>query len=695
MEFIFLILVLLAVLPVAGLAFGIGWLVWQVVKGLIWSVANLGRGIGFLVGHIVGTLRNLVLDILRCVGALLTATLILPLILVNLLLFRFRAAGYYGRACEDELFSSLLGLYRVGLSHPLRLVGLGTVLDGLERRLPAVIDREPGRGRPKKETFPGYKVKGSLPTGGSGASLFLAKPLSETVQRWGEAGWSLPERVVIKSFALERGSTLPQIVRESRALEAAGRLGLVYDHELADDRFYYVMEYVDGEELGQAVRRLHARQGPEGLGEAGLERVLGWSENLLATLDRFHTGGLWHKDVKPSNLIVDGDRLQLVDFGLVTPLASCNTLTTHGTEFYRDPELVRLAMKGVKVHEVDGVKFDLYSAGAVLYSMLEDSFPAQGGLSRFAKRAPESLRWIARRAMADIDERYDSAGAMLADLRHVRSAEDPWAVQPADLPSSLGVPVEPSPEPEPRPAPPALVPVTGSRLATGQHGTRSRRGRRVAAAAGLLGLGFFGTAALMAERMGHAHARSQSHYFAAVHPEVQPPRLMRLNPEERQVFQLAHHLVNAVSPPTPQEIEALTQKSPKPRPKRAKVQAPAGSLPTERFAQSSLPILVLSDVSAPVEPETQELIEEMLAAEGLSVFGQESPLSRDEELIIADVRHQAGLGGVRDDDACRRLLTYLADHPHLGGILWVAAGDTPEHLFFRALTPETAAAIQR
>ena len=199
------------------------------------------------------------------------------------------------------------------------------------------------------------------------------------------------------------------IVRESRALEAANRLGLVFEHVLGDDRFYYVMEYVRGEELDAVTGRLHARSSPEGLDDHDLRRVMGYGQDLVRTLDRFHTGGLWHKDVKPANLIVSAERAHLVDFGLVTPLQSALTLTTHGTEYYRDPEMVRLAMQGVKVHEVDGVKFDLYSAGAVLFSMIENSFPAHGSLSRITRRCPEALSHIVRRSMAEIGARYGSA----------------------------------------------------------------------------------------------------------------------------------------------------------------------------------------------------------------------------------------------------------------------------------------------
>ena len=380
---------LLLFLPIVAIFAAVTWIVWQVGKGLRFLLARLFRGLGRLLRRVLGFVRAELVEVIQFAGTLFTLIALLPLTLMNFVIGRWATAKHYGLAIQDELASAGLGLYRIGLANPARFLGLAGLLDGVERRIPEVVERAPRKlSKRGALQFDGYTVTGTLPAGGSGAQLFLARPKPDTVERLGGEGREVPDEVVIKSFALVQGSTLPQIVRESRALEAANRLGLVLEHHLDPERFFYVMRYVKGEDLDVVIQRMHQRSEPAGLGDADLGKVLVYGMDLLRNLDRFHTGGLWHKDVKPKNLIVADDRAHLVDFGLVTPLQSALTLTTHGTEYYRDPEMVRLAMQGVKVHEVDGAKFDLYSAGAVLFSMIENSFPAHGSLSQLTKRCP-------------------------------------------------------------------------------------------------------------------------------------------------------------------------------------------------------------------------------------------------------------------------------------------------------------------
>lgn len=456
--------IVILILAILGIALGVFLLVFLIVP--------IFKGIGWLIKHVFRFVFGMILDVLRLVGSIVTALVMIPLILGNVLVGRWSASAHYGRSLQSELVSGALSIYRVVIGHPARFLLLSAITEGLEKRLPAAVAAAPTTDRPsgRAQQFDGYTIVGSLQAGGSGGKLYVANPDPAKRAAFDRSGHRDVQQVVIKTFSLDDGSELPQIVRESRSLDAAKKLGLVLDHELTNSRFYYAMRYVPGQPLGLVTPQLHAASGGTGLDDRHLALGMGYVSDLLDTLETYHRGGLWHKDVKPDNIIVD-QRAHLVDFGLVTPLRSSMTLTTHGTEYFRDPELVRLALKGVKVSEVDGARFDVYAAGAVLYSIIENSFPAHGVLSQVSRRCPEALKWVIRRAMADYDKRYPSAAAMAVDLRCVLGAADPFALKPIDLPSMQGqVPASPRPFEEAayRPAYVAMPPIPGADRPQGQ-----------------------------------------------------------------------------------------------------------------------------------------------------------------------------------------------------------------------------------
>lgn len=437
----FALAVLGLMVAVTALIFIFRYLLWPITKGLGWFMSAIFTFIG----------REL-RDVFRFVGAVLTIIFTVPMLLATLIMGRWSATSHFGEAVKGEGKLLGLSLYRLAIGNFLHSFGMSDVVAGLEERIPQALADAPGADLPRMPpadnlgnkparagVFDGYRIVGSLPGGGSGGKLYIAEPdpvKTAVFERNGHMGVT---QVVIKSFSTREGSSLPQIVRESRALDAAKRLGLVLDHELKGERFYYVMRYVPGQSLTAVTHQLHAVAAPppgeRGLDDKSLRTALSHVADLLATLDTYHRGGLWHKDVKPDNIIVDGHRAHLVDFGLVTPLRSAMTLTTHGTEYFRDPEMVRMALRGMKVAEVDGTRFDIYGAGAVLYSVIENQFPAHGVLSQINQRCPEALRWIIRRAMTDYDKRYPSAASMLRDLDAIRHAADPMAIKPGMLPS--------------------------------------------------------------------------------------------------------------------------------------------------------------------------------------------------------------------------------------------------------------------
>jgi len=440
--------VLAAVVFLFSTIFG---LTFKALKGIFYII-------GMIISNIFTFIGSTIADSLRLVGAILAAVIFAPLTVLAIVIGRWSRSKHLASAFSLECHSAIRCVYRLAIGNPARLLGLSKALEGVEQRVPEAMAAAPTSDKPNKKrvgVFDGYTIVGSLKGGGSGGKLYIAEP--DEIKQASFTKRSIDvEQVVIKVFSLRDGSSMPQIVRESRALDAARKLGLVLEHELTAERFFYVMRYVPGESLSAVTQRMHSLSPREGLDDAQLKYTIGYADDLLTILDTYHRSGLWHKDVKPDNIIIDGKhgaaKAHLVDFGLVTPLRSAMTLTTHGTEYFRDPELVRQALRGVKVHQIDGSKFDVYAAGAVLYSMIENSFPAHSGLSQISKRCPDALRWIVRRSMAEYDRRYPSSAAMLADLRVVMTAADPFAVKPVDLPSvKLGDNVEPEPIPEPMP----------------------------------------------------------------------------------------------------------------------------------------------------------------------------------------------------------------------------------------------------
>ena len=660
---------------------GVGYVLRHVFAGFGFVLGRVFTGIGFLLRHVFRYVRATVVDAVHLVGAIFTGALIVPLALVNFLIGRWGAAKHFGGAFEDELISGLLGVYRIAIAHPLKLLGLGSAVDRVQRRIPELVDRAP---RPPQRgdafQFDGYDITGTLPSGGSGAQLFLARPRPDTLQRFRDEGRELADEVVIKSFALEQGSTLPQIVRESRALEAANRLGLVYEHRLTPERFHYVMRYVRGDELDTVVHRLHARSAPEGLDERELASVVGYAQDLLRTLQRFHAGDLWHKDVKPANVIVADGRAHLVDFGLVTPLSSAMTLTTHGTEYYRDPEMVRLAMQGVKVHEVDGVKFDLYSVGAVLFSMVENDFPAHGSLSRIAKRCPEALAWIVHRAMTDMQNRYGSAREMLQDLAALAAAPDPFAVRPFELPSVSGQPIELASEADE----PQLDFAAYAAQATARaqrvseelpaselpqpelpKAVRRRRRRRVVAAAALIWV-FFMAVGRLTESAFHDHARPSRSTVAYE---------SRLRPSDQRTLRLARDILDDVS--VDDEVQGLAdqwRRALEPLlPAEQTAREARGARAAAQQVSDGGRVLVLEDIGQGADESTVTALHRALALRGFEVFGDEEGEVDPEEIrLVAGARHAVGLSDPRDDGALQELQRYLDRTGELDAIVWLA-----------------------
>lgn len=123
--------------------------------------------------------------------------------------------------------------------------------------------------------------------------------------------------------------------------------------------YYLVMPYIDA---GSLEDQIIAAKGPISIGMA-----LGVSHQILAALDFAHQKGVIHRDVKPSNILMDKDgRAYLADFGIALMVGEdrkTRTGTSIGTPHYMSPEQI------MRPKTMDH-RADVYSFGCVLYEML-------------------------------------------------------------------------------------------------------------------------------------------------------------------------------------------------------------------------------------------------------------------------------------------------------------------------------------
>jgi eukaryotic-like serine/threonine-protein kinase len=203
---------------------------------------------------------------------------------------------------------------------------------------------------------------------------------------------------------------------------------------------YLVMEFVEGESLGQRI----ARQGP--MAEKDAIRLIA---QVAQGLQRAHREKLVHRDVKPDNVLVTVDGIaKLADLGLVKEVEADLNLTRTGrglgTPHFMAPEQFKNAKNA-------DPRCDIYSLGATLYMMVTGQMPfqSQGPLDAYMKKIEnkltpprtlvptlsERLDWAIRRSMsADPDQRPANCREFVEDLtgrslRKPASASDSQPVQ--------------------------------------------------------------------------------------------------------------------------------------------------------------------------------------------------------------------------------------------------------------------------
>lgn len=240
---------------------------------------------------------------------------------------------------------------------------------------------------------------------------------------WAADDPTLGRRVALKVIATDledEPETRERFYREARVTAQLRHPNIVKVLEVGQDqgRPFIAMELLEGLPLDE-----HLRERPDLSLEARLDLIM----QLCTGLDAAHAEGVVHRDVKPSNIIVQGDgRLKILDFGLARLHTS--TLTANGavvgSSGYMSPEQA----EGLRVDE----RSDIFSAAAVGYLILSGRAPFGARNLPLAlhailndpppplspREAPEPLARVLFKALEkDPHIRYQSCGTFLADLR--------------------------------------------------------------------------------------------------------------------------------------------------------------------------------------------------------------------------------------------------------------------------------------
>ncbi|MEE9442987.1 MAG: protein kinase [candidate division Zixibacteria bacterium] len=216
-----------------------------------------------------------------------------------------------------------------------------------------------------------------------------------------------------------------RFTREAQATAKLSHPNVITIHEVSEyqGRPYFAMEHIEGRSLRDVIKSK----------ELTLDQAVNLTAQICEGLNKAHQAGVIHRDIKPSNIVIDTDgRAKLLDFGLATVMGAdklTKTGSTLGTVGYMSPEQA----SGRKADE----RSDLFSLGVVLYEMITGRRPFKGKdeaatlhavthespepMARFKAEIPDGLQDVVDRALdKDVETRYPTAAAMLADLRRLR-----------------------------------------------------------------------------------------------------------------------------------------------------------------------------------------------------------------------------------------------------------------------------------
>lgn len=269
--------------------------------------------------------------------------------------------------------------------------------------------------------LPGYRIIKKIGSGAMGA-VFQARQV--TLDRFVAVK-------LIRPSAFQDQTALQRFMREARAAAKMNHPNIIQVYDLMEysEYVFLIMEYYPSRSLSDVVREM----GPLPPSKAAWIAL-----QICRALIHSSAQGIVHRDVKPDNILIGkGWTAKLTDFGLAKELTVIDdggqgdaTRIGHivGTPSYLSPE------QAISTPDID-VRGDIYSLGLSTFFMLEGRHPYTGNISDLimshinrplppieAPGVAGPFKAVIRRMVEkDRDDRYQSAGALLAAFRQLMS----------------------------------------------------------------------------------------------------------------------------------------------------------------------------------------------------------------------------------------------------------------------------------
>jgi len=255
-------------------------------------------------------------------------------------------------------------------------------------------------------------------------------------------------KILPKKSTQDRGF-LERFYREAQAAAALNHPNIIQVYDIAEDKghHFFAMEFVDGENLMQRLKRD---------GKLPADEALAIAEQVAKGLQFAHQRSIIHRDIKPDNIMVARDgQLKLADLGLAKSTEDDKGVTQTGaglgTPYYMAPEQAQDARNvdhradiyslGITLlHLVTGQRpFDGDSAYSIIIQHREQELPSAQELGAEIARGVEAV--IHKMAAKDPSQRYQDYESLLSDLAKVRSGQPPEAIAERlrDLPTTPAV----------------------------------------------------------------------------------------------------------------------------------------------------------------------------------------------------------------------------------------------------------------